>query len=242
MKVQKISISQAARRIIKARNLGIEMVEVPGGKFIFGTRSKARKINLPTFYISRTTITDAQYEVFRKATGHNPPHDCIESSSNLPVVGVSYYDAWAFAMWVKAEIPSTLQWEKAARGPEGLIYPFGNKMDLNKIAPAGKLSPVDRKSVEDGASPYGVWDIVGNVEEWVDSRHPNPKWANTTACLINLHPSGLKNMGVARGGSFLYSSGFDQSLRCDFHPAVQDLEDTYPSSYSVNRGFRIVMS
>ncbi|MBI3926059.1 MAG: SUMF1/EgtB/PvdO family nonheme iron enzyme [Armatimonadetes bacterium] len=113
----------------------IQWVEVPAGTFRFGLDNQPA--DLPAYRISKYPVTNAQYLEFVKATGFQPdggwsppPEGAYppgeESLGNHPVVGVSWHDAVAFADWAGARLPTEQEWEKAARGPDGNLFPWGN--------------------------------------------------------------------------------------------------------------------
>lgn len=95
-----------------------------------------------------------------------------EALDELPVSGVNWFDAREYCQWRSARLPTELEWEKAARGPKGLEYPWGNEWDpkVTNTGDDGKweegVAPVG--SYENNKSPYGAYDMSGNVWEWVD--------------------------------------------------------------------------
>ena len=90
------------------------------------------------------------------------------------MVNVSYKDAVAYCEWAGLRLPTGDEWEKAARGPDGLLYPWGNQYDsaLCNSAESGHRRPVSVDQYPEGKSPYGCLQMVGNVFEWVDEPHP----------------------------------------------------------------------
>lgn len=147
---------------------------VPAGNFIFGNDSDPRSPNgqetatLPAFYIDETEVSNADYRKFCDATGHKPPDsETFASHADFPVTNVSFEDAEAYAKWVGKRLPTEREWEKAARGTNGFIYPWGNHPWTK---PPTALQPV--LSSPDRVSPYGAYNMAGNVAEWTTSHYP----------------------------------------------------------------------
>ncbi|HEU4754573.1 MAG TPA: SUMF1/EgtB/PvdO family nonheme iron enzyme, partial [Armatimonadota bacterium] len=156
------------------------MVLVPAGPFTMGSESgspdekPARTLTLPAFYIDRTEVTNEQYARFVQATGHAAPPDWPGRAPDpkklrLPVVNVSWYDASAYARWAGRRLPTEAEWEKAARGPDGRLLPWGAQWDDRKANVEGKSGDLPLKPVgsyPEGAAPCGALDMVGNAWEW----------------------------------------------------------------------------
>jgi len=135
-----------------------DMVLIPAGPFIMGSDSDdpdeapQHEVDLPAFEIDLFEVTNAQFAAFVEATGYQTDAEkggeagwrgfYTEGKDNHPVVKVSWNDAVAYCKWVGKRLPTEAEWEKAARGTDGRIYPW------------------------DGVSPYGVFDMAGNVWEW----------------------------------------------------------------------------
>jgi formylglycine-generating enzyme required for sulfatase activity len=151
-----------------------EMILIPAGEFLFGPNKQL--MTLPAYYIDRTPVTNAEYQVFVDATKADfPPHwrqgKPLLGIENHPVTQVTWFDAVAYAKWAGKRLPIGPEWEKAARGTDGRIYPWGDTFDktrLNsgdggplKTVPVGQYSP-------QGDSPYGIVDMSGNVYEWTN--------------------------------------------------------------------------
>lgn len=155
------------------------MVYVPGGDFVFGSsegkedESPQQTIHVDGFNIDIRPVACAEYARFVEATGHKPPRDWKDGQipsgkENHPVVWVSWDDAAAYAKWAGKRLPKEIEWEKAARGTDGRKYPWGDTFDGGKCnsreANLKMTSPVGQ--FPEGASPYGVLDMAGNVWEW----------------------------------------------------------------------------
>jgi formylglycine-generating enzyme required for sulfatase activity len=147
------------------------MALVAEGVFMFGPDSRLEW--LPDFYIDLTPVTNVEYAVFVDATVHRRPRHWPdggrpEGLDDHPVVGVDHRDASAYAAWAGKVLPSEAEWEKAARGPKGFAYPWGNQATPAKCNV--RETGVDRTTpvglYRSGASPYGVFDLSGNVWEW----------------------------------------------------------------------------
>lgn len=155
-------------------------VEIPSGQFLLGTDSvqsneqnhPQHSVALPAYKIDKYPVTNAQYARFLAATGHRPPSlwakGKIPNGKELhPVTLVSWFDAKKYAEWAKKRLPSEAEWEKAARGTDGRRWPWGNTMEprrLNTYYNVGSTTAVT--AYPQGASPYGVMDMAGNVSQW----------------------------------------------------------------------------
>ena len=142
----------------------------------YGDELPQHTVTLGTYRIGRTPVTNAQYKVFVGATGSQAPGHWSNGGiprgkEDHPVISVSLQDAQAFCQWAGARLPTEAEWEKAARGTDGRIYPWGNeapdKDRCNFNMNVKDTTPVGRYLV--GASPYGVLDMAGNVWEWTSS-------------------------------------------------------------------------
>jgi formylglycine-generating enzyme required for sulfatase activity len=147
------------------------MVLVPAGPFKFGPAKVERE--LPGFYIDTYPVTNREYKRFIEATSYRSPKFWLEKRLNnpdAPVVGVSWQDAKKYAGWAGKDLPTWEQWEKAARGTDGRIYPWGDdgmapgKANFNRQDGTDAIAPVGGSDLNE--SPFGVRDVVGNVWEW----------------------------------------------------------------------------
>ncbi len=211
-------------RAIPAENhwaeIGVEPGVIRGGTFLYGpTRETA---SLETYRISRTAITNRQYQAFVSATGYptpyhwqsgQPPANKLEH----PVVNVSWYDTQAFCRWAGVRLPSEMEWEKAARGTDGRPYPWGSTWQTGRCnsAEAGQKGTTPVSRYPGGASPYGALDMSGNVWEWCLD------WHDQTA-----------QERVLRGGSFHFSR---HAQHCAWR------HKHLPDCCSPDFGFRVVM-
>jgi serine/threonine-protein kinase len=142
-----------------------EMVLVPAGSFLFG--EKKEPAELPAFYIDRTEVTNAAYSQFCSATERQLPQHFPADKPEYPVVNVTIEDAQAFAAWAGKRLPGAKEWEKAARGTDGRLYPWGNTAEKARAnIGTGRLQPANEFA--GSASPYGALQMIGNVWEFVE--------------------------------------------------------------------------
>jgi len=158
------------------------MVWVPPGPFIMGALDvgKTRVVRLEQgFCIARAPVTNGQYARFVAATRRRPSEHWRGRTPpgwlrDHPVVNVSWDDAVAYAAWAGGRLPTEQEWEKAARGIDGRIYPWGDEFDSARCntreSGIGTTTPVGRYS-PDGDSPCGCADMAGNVLEWTASEY-----------------------------------------------------------------------
>lgn len=163
---------------------GVTMRLVPAGVFTKGPQGFDQEVNLETFYIDKFEVTNAKYrECVNKGACDNPTSADVGSVSyfnnkqydDYPVVWITQETAKSYCDWRGARLPTDSEWEKAARGADGRIYPWGNSFDKNIIYANSKgiadgyetTAPVGKFSLD--VSPYGVYDMAGNVSEWVDA-------------------------------------------------------------------------
>ena len=162
-----------------------EMVTIPAGPFVRGTESGGfderpqRTIHLDEFSIDRYEVTNHQYQQFVVATGHRKPglpsryakSGAKVRGTNQPIVYVSWDDAEEYCRWKSKRLPTEAEWEKAMRGMDGRLWPWGDKeqpdganwarvQDGHEVSARVGTFQIDK-------SPYGVMDGAGNVMEWV---------------------------------------------------------------------------
>jgi formylglycine-generating enzyme required for sulfatase activity len=170
------------------------LIHIPVGRFLMGSDPNVDKdareaeqpqhsLYLPDYYIAQTPITNAQYFVFVRDTDYREiPYGweggrIPRGKEDHPVRGVTWYNARAYCQWLSNvtgkmyRLPSEAEWEKAARGTDGRIYPWGNRWDPRRCNSDERgihdTTPVG--AYPEGASPYGVLDMAGNVWEWTCS-------------------------------------------------------------------------
>jgi formylglycine-generating enzyme required for sulfatase activity len=157
------------------------MVWVPPGPFIMGAEDEegsTRVVRLERgFFISHTPVTNNEYARFVADTDHRPPGHWRgkfppDELRNHPVVNVGWDDAAAYAGWTGARLPTEEEWEKAARGVDGRVYPWGDAFDADRCNSGedqiDTTTPVGRYSPQ-GDSPCGCADMSGNIWEWTTS-------------------------------------------------------------------------
>ena len=203
------------------------MVLVPAGKFtmglseaqvtslakeysvdesVFGLQGPQRTEHVEAFLIDRYPVTHRQYQEFIDATGHRPPEIWEKGkypggSDDCPVTGVNWEDANAYADWAGKRLPTDTEWEKAARGTDGRLYPWGNEWKEKACcrdeakSPGDFFGPVPVGTCDQDISPYGLMDMSGNVTEWTATDALNAgQW---------------KGFKMARGGNFTLSQAYN---------------------------------
>ncbi len=139
------------------------MVLIPAGEFIsLGHDGSRGVVSLDAFYLDKFEVTNAAYKAF------DPAYTYPQGRDDHPASGITWENANAYAQWVGKRLPSEQEWEKACRYTDGRGYPWGNKFESDRanINTTG-TTPVG--SYEMGRSPYGIYDLVGNVWEWTSS-------------------------------------------------------------------------
>ena len=154
------------------------MVLIPAGEFHYGDNNQ--RMSLPAFYMDKYELTTSRYAAFLRATGREKPFQWNEvsqvSDGDRPVIGVTWHDADAYCRQHGKRLPTEQEWEKAARGTDGRKYPWGNEEPTSRHANFGKCCDWKGYATltatgehEAGKSPYGIYDLAGNVWEWTSS-------------------------------------------------------------------------
>ena len=227
--------------------LDTTLVDVPAGDLLLGNdprpssglalpdEAPRHAVSLPAVALATTPVTNAQYLEFVRATGHGtPPHwlDGVLPAGleRHPITHVDWFDADACCRWAGARLPTEAEWEKGARGTDARLHPWGAREPDSTLAHSGRGSkhgttaPVAARP--DGASPYGLLDMAGNVWEWVSSAYaPYPYRPDD-----GREDPGAGSPRVLRGGS--YASTGSRHLRCAAR------SQSYPGRRSAHIGFR----
>ncbi len=206
-----------------------EMVPIPGGAFMMGSRGDEGRVGfeigvdempqhevlIRSFSIDRFEVTNEQYRAFVEATGRPTPADPKDpdyyawmdgrppvGQEDHPVCYVNWHEADAYCRWAGKRLPTEAEWERAARGDDGRTWPWGGRFDPERCNAAesgfGWSTPVG--SFPEGAGPYGVMDLCGNVAEWTASWYaPYP------GSTLKRGAFGEK-MRVARGGAWVLTA------------------------------------
>ena len=216
------------------------MVLVPAGEFTMGydglseTRPQ-HTVYLDAFSIDPCEVTNAHYKQCVDAGACPRPSETKSSTrssyygssqyANYPVIYVSWDDANAFCSWAGKRLPTEAEWEKAARGTDGRIYPWGNSFDQNRLnsREGGKGDTAAVGSYPSGASPYGAMDMAGNVLEWVADWYDGNYYASSPRA----NPKGASpgQARVVRDGSWATPPSFARTYSRDgWPPSESDSE------------------
>ncbi len=188
-----------------------EMVTVPEGRFIYQDETDEEDhILLKEYAIMKYPVTNALYQQFDP--NHKLRFPRYSADPDQPVIGINYYEALVFCIWLGRRLPVEKEWEKAARSHDGRDYPWGEAMGYQSGYAntcdfmVGRTSPV--MEYEPGISPYGCFDMAGNVWEWC----------------VQLHASRHTTQRIVRGGSWLnYLVHAKCKFRNSFDPAERHL-------------------
>ena len=249
--------------------ISLRLVRIPAGEFLMGSVAARdehaqddefppHSVYVPEFYIGQYPVTNLQYQAFVKATERQAPYGwesggIPNGKVNHPVADVGWQSALAFCAWLSEEtgrpfrLPTEAEWEKAARGTDGRIYPWGdeppNETLCNYDKKVGDTTLIGRYSPH-GDSPYGCADMAGNVSEWCQS-------------LWRFYPysagDGREEMEefgprILRGGSWYHGL---QLLRCAYRASSHTSSwitiprasraGSYPDHWIIIPGFRVAM-
>lgn len=220
--------------------LASEEVLIPEGEFIRGCTDDTvgpakcyieskplQAVYLDAYYIDRTEVSNAQYATCVAAGACLPPMSYSSTTryayydnptyANYPVIHVDWDRANTYCQWLGKRLPTEAEWEKAARGTDHRLFPWGDSLiscekcncniwyydykgDRREAPCVGDTSPVG--GYEDYASPYGVLDMVGNVREWVNDIYLKPYYLNAPYYNPQGPVSTDANEHLARGGSW----------------------------------------
>jgi formylglycine-generating enzyme required for sulfatase activity len=227
---------------------GAPMVLIPAGEFMMGSREDdksagsderpAHRVYLDAYYIDQYEVTTARYATFFQETERRESaywsEQVVKQHGNKPVVGVNWDNAGAYCERIGKRLPTEAEWEKAARGTDQRAYPWGNQAPTDQRANFNRIwdkDPYERLtdvgSFEGGKSPYGAYDMAGNVWEWVADWYDEDYYSKSP----ERNPTGPSSgqFRVIRGGSWFYAPHLVRSaLR---------LRNT-PTTRSVLIGFR----
>ncbi len=225
-----------------------DMIMIPQGEFTMGGKDHRdetpHQVVLDAYYIDTYEVSNAKYREFMKATQHSAPAYWDDPRLNKPaqpVVGVSWYDANAYCEWEGKRLPTEAEWERAAKGLENAHFPWGHKIEparANYGQNVGKTMPVD--SYPNGVSSFGVYNMAGNVFEWVSDWY-SPTYFQVSQALNPQGPSSgfnFANQGpvkVLKGGSWL-------APQTSLHTSHRFWNQPDNNSYGVGLGFRCARS
>jgi len=222
---------------------GKEMLLIPAGEFImgsneFGPEMPQHKVNLRDYYIDKYPVTNADYKRYMDATCAIAPRhwrgmNIPAGLENHSVHRISWFEAVMYAEWAGKRLPTEAEWEKAARGTDGRRWPWGNEFNEDNCLVWDRGEFLDTLPVDShpgGASPYGVMEMVGNVEEW-------------TSDWYDAYPGGTykgkafgKKFKVLRGGNSFFTQNHARcAYRCFTRPEDSGIDNV------VGCGFRCVV-
>lgn len=215
---------------------GVEMIVVPAGNFMMGNNNgesdeePVHKVYLDVFYMDKYEVTNVLYKACVDIGVCDPPHELRSTAhssyfdnpefDDYPVIYVDWFQSQAYCEWRNASLPTEAQWEKAARGPEPRLYPWGDGIDCGKTNYGSCNSDIVAVgSYPRGISPYGIYDLAGNVWEWVED------WYSESYYKVSpennpFGPAGNGTHKILRGGT--WDSDADNlytSSRLKYRPA-----------------------
>lgn len=199
---------------------GAEIVLIPSGEFIMGSdqasdpyfwgaEAPEHPVNIDSFWIYRTEVTQLMYSKCVEQEKCPIPvkiNDPVAQQygkprfDDHPVVMVTWHAALAYCQWAGGRLPTEAEWEKAARGTDGRLFPWGNDPNVDGLANYSSNSPSPVGSYLAGSSPYGVYDMAGNVLEWVNDSFESAYYQHSPLDNPTGPLSGSRK--VIRGGAF----------------------------------------
>jgi sulfatase modifying factor 1 len=211
---------------------GAPMVLVPGGTFTMGSddgqpaEKPAHSVKLSTYYVDQHEVTNRQFRIFLGETHYHgqPPGKWLSDQQaraepeTMPVSHVNFHDADAFATWAGKQLPTEAQWEMAARSGDGRRSPWGDEpAKWSRPRTARQIDPV--MSFLEDVSPYGVFDMAGNVQEWTKDWFDS-KYYQTFANQTVENPAGPKTRPrslqvVVKGGSKNWTVFYREGVAID---------------------------
>lgn len=212
------------------------MVLIPAGDFTMGGAEENQKplhtVHVNAFYLDEYEVTNQEYMIFVKETGHPKSPFYRDSDFNKPdqpVVGISYYDAITYAQWIGKRLPTEAEWEYAARGGlDNQRFPWGNDITpkkCNYVPKGGKEADGYEYTAPVGKFPpnaYGLYDMAGNAWEWCQDYYSTTHYAVSP----DSNPAGPDSgySRVLRGGSYLSINPkyLTCASRLELKPFVQD--------------------
>ena len=219
---------------------GASMVLVPASEFTMGSdkgdddESPVHRVYIDTFYLDKFEVTNGRFAKFVEAIQSEPPwgfsdKDTPVTHADRPVRWVSWMDAMGYCLWAGKRLPTEAEWEKAARGTDGRIYPWGNEAPTTAHAVFGlkegggeTVSPIGNR--DKGKSAYGAHDLAGNLYEWVMDWYAEDFYTNF-AKNPAINPRGPieGTAKVQRGGSYINNPyRLRSSFRTKGDPTEQD--------------------
>ena len=217
----------SAGSVRTAETDGMQLVYIPAGEFLMGSNdrnadeSPQHSVYLDAYWIDRTEVTNAMYAACVQAGACVTPVSSASSTrssyfnnpdyGNYPVIFINWDQAAAYCEWAGRRLPSEAEWEKAARGEDGNICPWGNSAPANNLlnyaGVVADTSPVG--SYPDGASPFGLLDMSGNVWEWTADWYGHDYYQDSPFENPGGPEEGSKR--VLKGGSWYYDTNYIRS-------------------------------
>ena len=208
--------------------LETEWVEVPAGEFTMGSENgkdnevPVHAVYLDAYEIGKYEVTNKEYYQCVQAGVCESPNNQKYSLSEYathPVTDVNWYQARAYCQWTGARLPTEAEWEKAARGMDKRIYPWGNTLDRSYVNYSAGGTTTVVGSYQSGVSPYGAYDMAGNVWEWTSSLYKSYPYSFADG-REDLDAAGSR---VLRGGSwFGYADPLRSARRFESYPTMSN--------------------